>query len=217
MAVETRGVAVQSDGKIVLVGVVGNSDMTVARFTTSGAADSSFGTSGRVQIDFYGARDRANAVAIDSSGRIVVSGLADNNSKGNKATGAVLAAARLLSNGSLDPSFGTGGRAVAAATPTYGNCSLAMGIQSDGKIVMAGYAQIDGTASSNYHILVARLLTDGTLDSSFGTGGMTVTFVGQAGYATGMTIQSDGYIVEGGTASLSTQTSSVLHFARYVP
>ena len=82
---EARAVAIQSDGKIVVVGnaVVGrtannqfNFDFAVARFNADGSPDTSFGSGGKVTTDFNGQVDRAFAVAIQTDGKIVVVGSA---------------------------------------------------------------------------------------------------------------------------------------------
>lgn len=70
-----RGTAIQSDGKIVVVGSDGN-DFTLARYNTNGSLDSSFGTAGKAATDFFGGVDQAFAVVIDSSGKIIAGGFA---------------------------------------------------------------------------------------------------------------------------------------------
>ena len=76
-----RGVAVQGDGKIVVIGQSSNlmkPDFAVARFTSAGAPDSSFGTGGKLTVDFFGGGDDAQDLAIQADGKIVVSGAATN-------------------------------------------------------------------------------------------------------------------------------------------
>jgi uncharacterized delta-60 repeat protein len=161
------GLALQSDGMIVAVGqgavgggVGGDQTFAVVRYTKNGALDPTFGGSGIVltNVTKSGA-DSANAVAIDSSGRIDVVGFANN---------ADFALVRYLPNGALDTSFGPNKNGI-VVTPKFGNgadSAQALTIQpSDGKIVVAGSA---GSAMA-----VARYTTTGLLDSTnFGSNGI---------------------------------------------
>lgn len=82
---------------------------------------------------------------------------------------------RLLGNGQADNSFGSGGRAVTHVTPGLGSdIPQAMLLQADGKIVVAGTCNSD---TGGYDFCVVRYLTDGSLDTVFGTNGGVVTAV----------------------------------------
>jgi uncharacterized delta-60 repeat protein len=198
-----RATAIQSDGKIVVAGSDGN-DFTLARYTTSGALDSTFGTGGMVTTDFSGGVDQAFAVVIDSNGKYVVAGSAANTSSVNP-TGTDFALARYNTNGSLDGTFGTGGKVV---TDFLGNSDQASAIKidSNNKIVVAGRAFNPGsppsTPNTSFDFALARYNADGSLDSSFGTGGKTTTdFFGNLDQASAIAIQaSDGKIVAAGSA-----------------
>src|SRR5215471_8871134 len=132
-----RGTAIQSDGKIVVAGSDSN-DFTLARYNTNGTLDSSFGSAGEVVTDFSGGADQAFAVAIDSSGKIVVAGSAANPSTVNP-TGTDFALARYNTNGSLDMTFGSGGKVVTDFNGGPDQAS-ALIIDSNGKIVVGGRA-----------------------------------------------------------------------------
>ena len=120
----------------------------------------SFGSGGIVRTDIRGDADQAEAVAVQPDGKIVVGGLAA------KVAGSLsdFALARYNADGSLDTSFGSGG----IVTTDFGgeDAAVALAVQADGKIVAAG--------SAGDHIALARYLPDGTLDSTFGSGGTTV-------------------------------------------
>ena len=76
-----RALALQGDGKIVVAGETSNKlnpDFAVARYLGDGTLDSTFGTAGKLTVDFFGAGDQAACVAIDPNGRIVVAGSARN-------------------------------------------------------------------------------------------------------------------------------------------
>src|SRR5208337_3687415 len=96
-------------------------------------------------------------------------------------------------HGSLDTNFGAGG-IVTTSFGSYPALALALGIQSDGKIVAAG----NSSNGSNHVITLVRYKTDGSLDTTFGTGGIVTTSVGSAdAQADALGIQSDGKIVAG--------------------
>lgn len=121
--------------------------------------------------------DRAFAVAIQSDGKIVAAGDSYNGNNGW-----CFALVRYNSNGSLDTTFGTGGKVLTI----MGAGARAVAIQSDGKIVAAGYDYA-------YSFVLVRYNSDGSLDTTFGVGGKVLTLIG--GGASAVAIQSDGKIV----------------------
>ncbi len=79
-----RAVAIQADGRIVVAGQSSNKsnpDFAVARYDTNGAPDPSFGTGGKLTIDFFGSFDGAENVAVQPDGKIVVGGFARNGTR----------------------------------------------------------------------------------------------------------------------------------------
>jgi uncharacterized delta-60 repeat protein len=187
-----NAVAVQSDGKIVVAGHIFNDDFAVVRFNSDGSPDSSFDSNGLVTTDF-GASDQAYAVAIQSDGKIVVAGT----------SGTDFALARYNDNGAPDTTFGNFGLVTTDVSRSGpGDSGRAVAIQSDGKIVVAGYSY-DSTRFEEFALL--RYNADGTLDTGFGSGGIVVTTIGDTtedrGYA--VAIQSDGKIVVAGESFLN--------------
>ena len=143
-------VAVQSDGKIVAAGYSdngSNDDFALARYNTDGSLDATFGSGGKVATPVGSSNDYAYSVAIQSDGKIVAAGLSSNGSNDD------FALARYDSDGSLDTGFGTGGK-VTTAIGSAGDYALSVAIQSDGKIVAAGYSD----NGSNYDFALARYL-----------------------------------------------------------
>jgi uncharacterized delta-60 repeat protein len=177
-------VAVQSDGRIVAAGGAGD-DFALARYDTEGALDTTFGTGGRVTTGFTNGAF-ANAVAIQSDGRIVAAGVA----------GDAFALARYDTEGALDTTFGTDGIVTTNLTSGYDQAN-GVAIQADGKIVAAGLA----TPGSPWrpHFALARYRPDGTLDTSFGDGGTVDTTFGVRGVARAIVLQPDQKIVLAGT------------------
>lgn len=132
----------------------------------------------------------AYAVAIQSDGKIVA---AESTSNGSNY---VFALARYNTDGSLDISF-AGGTVITAIGSGNDSYVYAVAIQSDGKIVAAGFA----ANGSNYRFFaLARYNTNGSLDTTFGTGGKVMTNTGSSLSGTFVpghlaAIQSDGKIV----------------------
>lgn len=171
----------------------------------SGDLDPLFGAAGRTTIDFNRSTDRASAVAIQADGKVVVGGFAFSN--GIVPTSIDLfALVRLNSDGTLDNSFGIAGK----ATTDFGgsvNEIKALAIQSDGKIVAAGFVQGNLTG---YDFGLARFNSNGSLDSTFGSGGKVETdFSGFSDFAYSVIVRPDGKIVVGG----SSQTARGFDFA----
>ena len=204
-----RGIAIQSDGKIVVAGG-NNSDFALCRFNTDGSLDTGFGASGLVITDFAGGNDQANAIAIDSMGNFVVAGSTTNNN-----TGVDFALARYDSNGNLDATFGTGGKVMTPVSPgSDTDQAFALAIDSSGRIIAAGVASAGATGND---FALVRYTSTGTLDSTFGTGGKVTTPLSAGNgddRAFAVAIQSDGKIVAAGAAT-NGATGSDFALARY--
>ena len=195
---------IQSDGRIVAAGYSSNGDhydFALVRYNTDGSLDTRFGAGGKVTTSVGSGYDRAFALVIQSDGRIVVAGTSSSN--GSKYDFALV---RYNTDGSLDTRFGTGGK-VTTLTGSGNGAALALGIQSDGRILAAGYSSNGG----NYNYAIARYNTDGSLDTGFGTGGIVTTPAG-SGYdrAYALGIQPDGRIVVAGTSSNGSNYNFVL-------
>lgn len=181
--------AIQSDGKIVGVGATGGQfprSYVVARFNSNGTPDTSFGTGGRAVHDFPGENDVFEYVEIAPGGDIIAAGTA---------------LARYNSDGSLDRSFG-GGDGHVEFMDSAGNTLRAGGlaVRPDGKILVA-YS--DPRTADPFHV-VSRFNPDGSLDTSFGTGG-TVTLPREAApndfaHASDLALAPGGKVVIAGTA-----------------
>ncbi|MFB8794739.1 MAG: Ig-like domain-containing protein [Microcoleus sp.] len=154
----------------------------------AGDLDTSFNSTGKVITPIGSGNDEGRGIAIDSSGKIVVAGYADNGGNFD------FALTRYNTDGTLDTSFGTGGKVTTAIGP--GNDQVnAMRIDSSGKIVVAGYAH----NGSNNDFALARYNTDGTLDTTFDTDGKVTTAIGSSDeFGNAMTIDSSGKILVSG-------------------
>ena len=194
---DANGVVIQSDGKIVVAGntYVGTfTDFAVVRYNTSGSLDESFGAGGIVTTSIGSRNDFANEVVTQSDGKIVVAGSSSNGLDDD------FAVVRYNTNGSLDTSFGTDGKVTTNITDDY---AVSLVLQSDGKIVVAGTVYI----GSNLDFAVVRYNTNGSLDTSFGTGGKVTTNIGSGrDEAFSVVLQSDGKIVVAGNTYVGTFT-----------
>jgi len=167
----------------------------VARYTTSGSLDTSFGIGGQA-----GSVVAPSAIAVQSNGKIVVVGTNPNQLSvtGNSSGFGVM---RLNPNGSVDTTFGTRG----GTTTGFANMPLtgafAVVIQSNGEVVSAGEAGGTVTNTLVESFALARYLGTGALDTTFGTGGQVTTSFGSsaAAFITSMALQSDGNIVVAGS------------------
>jgi uncharacterized delta-60 repeat protein len=189
-----KAVAIQSDGKIIAAGTAYDGsfqDFALARYNGDGTLDTSFDVDGKLLTDFSGGGDAANAMAIQSDGKIVVVGQTYVT-----ATFLDFAVARYNTDGSLDTTFSGTGK-FTSSYGTFHDVYNAVAIQSDGKIVAAGYTR-SGVWDD---FAVTRFNSDGTPDTSFGgTGsGTAVTDIGgNIDTANAVAIQSDGKIVVAG-------------------
>ena len=180
-------VAFQSDGKIVAAGSDNNSltsNFALARYNTDGSLDASFGTSGKVITPSGSAYD----IAIQSDGKIVAVGYSSTG------TSLGFALVRYNTDGSLDSTFGAGGKVITTFSNGIGFVKNRVTIQSDGKIVVVGSSNGDNGTISGFTLV--KYNADGSLDSTFGSGGKVITRIGELyNYATAAAIQSDGKIV----------------------
>ena len=203
-----EAVAIQPDGKIVVVGHWLGNDFVAVRYNPDGSLDTSFGGTGIVHqnIALY---DAAFAVAIQDDGKIVMAGRA-NPLTNNNTNFCIM---RMNPDGSLDNSFDGDGK---VTTDFFGGVDEAHAVaMQEGKIVVAGYAQVDGF---NYDFAVVRYNPNGSLDNTFGGGDGKVTtdFFGGDDGALSMVLQPDGKIVAAG-AFYSTGQGYDFGLARYLP
>jgi len=204
-----QAIELQSDGKIVVSGhyqTTGPEQFALARFNADGTLDSSFGSAGTTATTIetgcagYGA-------GIQPDGKIVVGGLAAT-AQNNSLASVDFAVARYNTNGALDFTFGSLGRATNNAGGGTLDGAYAMAIQPDGKIVLAGAAGIGnfpGPVSDNQvvnsFVALARFNSNGTPDTNFGNNGTVLTEVGAfSDYALALALQPNGKILVAGAS-----------------
>jgi uncharacterized delta-60 repeat protein len=154
--------------------------------------------------------DVARALAIADGGKLVVAGV---SRKGARYTWAI---ARYRADGTLDPSFGSGGRVL---TQFGGGGADALAVQQDGKLLVAGEGNIDTRGDSGFAL--ARYTVRGRLDPSFGGNGRVLTaFARYPGEkfalanAISVAVEADGKIVAAGWSG-GTNAASFATLVRY--
>lgn len=193
--VRAFAVAIQPDGKIVAAGD-NFSPAAVFRYNNDGSLDTSFGIGGIMSVSFYDA-DIAYAVALQPDGKIVIAGYGDGTFSSAQYHTTDFALARLNTDGSLDRTFGVGGKVIApmGSGGFFPDIAKALLIQPDWKIVAAGWAaDFDYTYSA-----LVRLNPDGTRDNSFGSNGVVLSHPVDGSAATeAAVLQPDGEILVAG-------------------
>jgi uncharacterized delta-60 repeat protein len=191
------GVAALPDGHILVAGS-GSASFTVARLTSTGQLDPTFGSAGFAQVSFglNPSSGIAQAMAVQPDGKIVLTGVLS--------TGA-LPVARLNANGTPDTTFNGTGTALVPASAfgaSYANIdATGLALQPDGKIVAAGYAYAPSGSRNDW--FTSRLNADGTLDTGFsGDGVDVVSFNGGGDRANDVVVQADGKVVVAGYANV---------------
>jgi uncharacterized delta-60 repeat protein len=215
-------IAVQVDSRIVVTGVVpaeggaDESDMVTVRFNTNGTQDPTFGSGGVVITDFSGNTDSANALLIQPDQKIVIAG--ENKLVSLVDGGTVVedfALVRYNVNGSLDPTFGNGGK-VQTDFATGQDIVQSIVLQPNLKIIaFGGVATTFQNGASDFGL--ARYNPNGSLDPTFGNGGLVITDLasGSVDFARDVALQPDGKIVAAGTKGDGTALNDDFALTRY--
>lgn len=208
--VKINAMAVQADGKWILVGSTGYTgarDVLVARLLPDGTPDATFGTRGVVVSDICGGDDYVDAVTLQADGRIVVAGGAisgTNTCAGTKYQSLLLA--RYTPAGVLDTTFGgTGVRTFQLST---GVATLhAVTLDASERIIGAGTVENDGL-----DMVVIRLTALGALDTTFSGDGVATADEGRQDDGLCVVAEPDGKILVAGTSTGSFDTLALRRF-----
>ena len=215
-----NGAVMQPDGRLVVFGDDG-SDVNhldnaalqlpiLARFTTTGRLDDSFGFAGTVETP-NGISGVVDAIAVQSNGKIIVAGSEASPDPSREPTDAAIACYN--PDGTLDTGFGVNGRAIIHIGNNANFSALA--IEANGDIVVGGYGQV----ASQTEFALARYLPDGKPDLSFGNQGLALTGFGSpyAQECNSVAVQSNGDIVAAGETTNSFGDPMKMAVARYLP
>ena len=235
-----NAIAIDSLGRIIVGGYSWQShglllpkiyaDFAIARLNPNGDLDTTFGGDGRVLISFGGPA-QINDIAVDEQNRVIAVG-STADFEGDQERVAIV---RLQANGSLDTTFGNSGK-ILHTLGRHTSSATAVALDSAGRIVVGGvsgdfvntggvfffpddYERVVPRWPIVYNqtadFAVARFLTNGTIDSDFGSGGITFAdFAGRDDVANGLGIDSQGRILQVGTTS-TTDSFNNFAVARY--
>src|SRR5262249_32892737 len=149
---------------------------------------------GLVKTDFVpSGYELANALVVQADNKVVVTG--QSNGK--------LFVGRYNPDGTLDATFGAGGKAYAGVNTAVANLGMALAIQGDGKYVVAGQDVTSSGWNYSSDFLLARFNADGTLDRTFDKDGIVTTAFGRqtSNGAVSVVLQAGGKILVGGNTS----------------
>jgi uncharacterized delta-60 repeat protein len=198
-----HSVAIQPDGKVLVAGSINCVDKytagyctLLARFNSDGSFDTAFDTAFFAQGSDNSTQGAAGLVLQDD-GKILVAGTRDSGG------GDSFAVARYTADGSRDTGFGTDGVATVFISTEVGSndSATSIALQPDGRIIVAGGTH---TPSANTHFGVARFLSDGRIDTSFGASGVLTTNISggaESDHASSVAVQPDGKILVAGDMS----------------
>jgi uncharacterized delta-60 repeat protein len=196
---------IQTDEKILLCGYNTDPDndreFAMVRYNSDGSIDNSFNTTGMVSTIIQVGDDEAHSVLIQEDGKIILAGFSFDFSVRN------FTVVRYNSDGTIDNTF-DGDGIVTTSITSYDDAAYAAALQSDGKIVLVGY-----TSGETYDFALMRYNTDGSLDNTFGTGGIVITPIGNsADLAYSIIIQEDNKILVGGQADFNDTAFALLRY-----
>ncbi len=201
-SVSAGQVFLQSDGKLLAAVALnyGESFYNVAlvRYNIDGSLDSTFGKGGL--LDIFNVPAELTSFALQPDGKILMVGTAYRDDGDPFTKEADIAIARYNSDGSLDTSFGNGGK-VSSDFGQYETANKVV-LQADGKILVGGWSGFAWMFGRAGNFAVWRYNPDGSLDTSFGTGGISTTdFTGWNDDLSSLILQPDGKILAAGTTS----------------
>ncbi|OFY85771.1 MAG: hypothetical protein A3F72_21590 [Bacteroidetes bacterium RIFCSPLOWO2_12_FULL_35_15] len=212
-AADALSVKIQSNGKIVVTGDFtpnnGPDGLPLVRYNTDGSLDNTFGTGGKIITYIGRSFNNGKAMAIQPDGQIVVASESDTINSPTQDDFVVL---RYNTDGTPDNTFGANGITI---SDLYGGDDrpAAMLLQPDGKIIVAGFTWLPSEFYPDF--TVARYLSNGTLDNTFGTGGSVWTDMGTGtNTSSAVALAPDGKIVVGGAVNAGLATSDFA-IARY--
>jgi uncharacterized delta-60 repeat protein len=193
---EATGIVVQPDGKLIVSAFANGGsgfDIVLARYNPNGSLDTGFSGDGIVTTPFGNEFDSADAIALQSDGRILVAGRVG-------VSPARFAVVRYNSDGTPDATFDGDGMVTTTILQNAG--AHAVALQADGKIIVAGDAR---NSSNEDFFTVVRYNPDGSIDATFGSSGMVFTSFGLIDFLNDLIVQNDGKILAVGTGDAGAQ------------
>jgi uncharacterized delta-60 repeat protein len=190
-----QALLIQPDKKILAGGTISKSGLNqfgLARYNSDGSLDESFGNLGKVISD-YPELMLLSSMALQADGKIIVAGSLFNSDF----TISHFVLVRYDTNGLLDTTFGIEGRVITNLSDKLDKITSVI-IQNDGKIIASGTTSDDLNFSD---FSIVRYNSDGTLDTSFGNNGSTITSIRTWDFGYAIALQNDNAIVVSGSSS----------------
>jgi len=190
----------QPDGRLLVAGWAHDQttleDQILIRYNSDGSLDESFDGNGYLVTDVNNSFERANDITLQPDGKIITGGYHVGASYYD------FLITRYNSNGSIDSSFGVDGHVIRDLGGSTEICHSVL-VQSDGKILAAGYTE--GTTGQDFRFIIMRFNNDGSLDPSFNGSGIVDAGINDHGSVApyGIALRPDGKIVFGGSAELN--------------
>jgi uncharacterized delta-60 repeat protein len=207
----TTALAIQPDGRVVAAGTGFDQNeelhSMLVRFDSSGAVDSTFADQGVAETNIDGNNLLVQALLMLPDGRLVTAGEISSSNEPHE-----LALARYLADGKVDVTFGHDGLAI-IPTGALGGVATSLARQDDGNLLVAGWKTLSPNTAQ---MVLARVAPDGSLDATFGSGGLaTAGSMDAATFTSAIAVQPDGKpVLAGYTTSSSTFPEVTL--ARFV-
>jgi uncharacterized delta-60 repeat protein len=208
-------IKLQSDGKILIGGssgaTLGATDFVILRLNIDGSFDNTFGTNGITITDINNKTNVAICLEIQNDNKILLAGRTYTDFEYDN-----IAVVKYNSNGTLDNSFGNlgiftldiGGGGINASIETISSIKFL----PNGKILLGGSTD-DTSAVESYNFLLMRLNNNGSIDTTFGINGKTITNFGDSESIASLNITSDNKIIAAG--SLWNGTARKICLAKY--
>lgn len=178
---DPTGMAIQSDGKIVIGSQDGATQFAIGRFTNTGTVDSTFGTNGKVTLTVSGQTQEIKDIALQADGKVLAGAVRSTFYTEND-----FVVIRISTNGIIDSTFGNNGFVI-EDMDSVDNDLESIKIQPDGKILVGGTSKGKYAGFAGSSCIIVRYNTNGTRDQTFGTNGITPYT-----YTQGVTIPASG-------------------------
>ncbi len=188
-----HAITVQADGKILVAGQSENgadTDFAIVRYHSDGSLDKDFNNTGQVTVAIGSGDDQALAMVVQEDGKILVAGTTENEDSLD------VAVIRLQDDGLPDMDFDSDGQVV-ITLPDSDDKAQSILLQEDGKIILAGTSE----TNEKSQIFLARLNSDGSLDTAFGEQGLAGMPDDANEAALSAVLTSDGHIILAGFKS----------------
>ncbi len=207
-----KGMVLAASGKILVAGYLNNGsndDMALWRYNSDGSPDNTFGSDGSTNVVVYdgGSSDYAQAIALDSSGKILIAGFMHKG-----AAGYDMGVLRYGSDGAPDNTFGSdSGTNIVTYDGGSSDQAYAVAVDSSNRVLVAGSI----SQNSGLDAALWRFDADGQPDGAFGTNGVATYNGGNSDYAYALALDSSGRVLMAGSSFNSSDSDMALW--RYNP